>query len=102
MGQNLLSIVNEESYYNCKFTDISSPYNSFYKTITCTSLDEYNIVDSINSFMFTSEYNNDYIFFYSKEEEGSFCSDDGPSYEEDNTPTSSSYIDFTIIIFIFF
>ena len=73
LGENLVAKVNELSNYNCSFTDISYPYNSFEKTITCTSQDNYNTVNSINSFSFSSEYNNNYIFFYSKEEEGTNC-----------------------------
>ena len=96
------AILNGETLYICLFSDISSPYDSFEKNITCNAEETDNTVNSIKSFEFVPELDDYHIFFYSKEEEGSFCSDDGPSYEEDNTPTSSSYIDFTIIIFIFF
>ncbi len=100
-GENLVAILNEESNYNCKFTDISSPYNSFEKTITCTSDNIYNTVNSINSFEFNSEYNDDYIFFYSKEEEGSFCRYDGPPCGEDNTPTCDPDIDLKLLYITF-
>ena len=100
LGETAVATVNEESHYNCKFTDILSPFDSFDKTITCTSQDTQ--VNSINSLVLEFEYNEDYICFYSKKEEGSVCSDDGPSSEEDNTTTCSSKIDLIIIIFILF
>ena len=100
-GVNLVAVLNEESYYNCNFTSISHPYDSFKKTITCTFRVEYNRVDSINSFEFTSEYNDNYIFFYSKEEEGSFCRYDGQRCGDDNTSPCDSPIDLQLLYITF-
>ena len=60
--------VNGASYYNCLFTDISSPYNSIDKTITCTSQSTLNTINSINSF-------DDDTIFYTKGVTGSYCLD---------------------------
>ena len=100
-GVNLVAVLNDESHYNCLFTNISPPYDSFEKTITCTSQDNYNRVDSINSFSFSSDYNDDYIFFYSKKEEGSFCRYDGPSCREDDTLPCDPEIDLKLLYITF-
>ena len=65
--------VNDETFYDCKFTDISSPYDNNKKSIPCTATDQFNRINKTTPIWTFIFYHNTITFIYPEGGEGSNC-----------------------------